>query len=124
MLSPAIQAFQASKSPFVPCKLEIVTIGCTSVSLYPQVNEKMTNPKKAMAYQHNKTALASADLNQREHILTLADQLNLMLTAKSSLANWERMLSHNWANFKYLTILSWHDAKGTAIALTMTAGDS
>ncbi len=77
-----------------------------------------------MAYQHNKTALATADLDQRVRILTLADRLNLMLTAKSSLADWERKLFCNWANFKYLTILSWHDAKGTAIALTTTAGDS
>jgi hypothetical protein len=84
----------------------------------------MTNPEKAMAYQHNKTALASADLDQRVRILTLADRLNLMLTAKSSLANWECKLSCNWANFRYLTILSWHDTKGTAIALTTTAGDS
>jgi hypothetical protein len=124
MPSPAIQAIRASKSPFVPRKLEIVTIRCTSVLLYPQVNEKMTDPEKAMAYQHNKTALASADLDQCARILTLAVRLNLMLTAESSLADWERKLSHNWANFKYLTILSWHDAKGTAIASTTTAGDS
>jgi hypothetical protein len=84
----------------------------------------MTDPKKAMAYQHNKTALASADLDQRVRILTLADRLNLMLTAESSLTNRERKLSRNWANFKYLMILSWHDAKGTVIASTMTAGDS
>jgi hypothetical protein len=120
MSSPAIQAIRASKSLFVPCKLEIITIGRTSVSLYPQIDEKMTNPKKAMAYQHNKTALASADLDQRARILTLADRLNLMLTAESSLADWECKLSCNWANFKYLMILSWHDAKETAIALTTT----
>jgi hypothetical protein len=95
MLSPAIQAIQASKSPFVPCKPKIVTIGRTSILLYPQVDEKMTNPMKAMAYQHNKTSLASADLDQHERILTLADWLNLMLTAKSSLANWECKLSCN-----------------------------
>ncbi len=47
----------------------------------------MTNPEKAMAYQHNKTALTSADLGQRARILTLADRLNLMLMAESSLAN-------------------------------------
>ena len=87
MSSPAIQAIQASKSPFVPCKPEIITIGRTFVLLYPQVDEKMTDPKKAMAYQHNKTALTSADLGQRARILTLADRLNLMLMAESSLAN-------------------------------------
>ncbi len=75
----------ASKSPVIPHKPEIVSIGRTSVSLYPKVDSSMTDPKKAMAYQHNKTALASADLDQRAHILTLADRLDLMLTAKSSL---------------------------------------
>jgi hypothetical protein len=124
MSSPTIQVVQASKSPFVPRKPEIVTIGRTSVSLYPQVDENMTDPKKALAYQHNKTALASTDLNQHTCILTLADRLNLMLTAESSLTDWEQKLSCNWANFQYLTILSWHDAKGTAIASTTTAGDS
>jgi hypothetical protein len=55
----------------------------------------MTDPEKAMAYQHNKTALVSADLNQRAYILTLADRLDLMLTAESSLTNWEQKLSCN-----------------------------
>ncbi len=92
MSSPTIQAIWASKSPFVPRKPGIVTIGHTFVSLYPQVDKNMTDPKKALAYQHNKTALASDDLDQRVRILTLADRLNLMLTAESSLANWERNL--------------------------------
>ena len=124
MLSSEIQAIWASKSPFVPRKLKIVTIRRTSVLLYPQVNEKMTNPKKTMAYQHNKTALVSADLDQHAHILTLANWLNLILTAESSLANWERKLSRNWANFQYLMILSRHDVKGATITPTTTAGDS
>lgn len=83
----------------------------------------MTDPEKALAYQHNKTALASADLDQRARILTLAERLDLMLMAESGLANWERKLSQNWANFQYLTILSWHDAKGAAISNTTVAGD-
>jgi hypothetical protein len=66
----------------------------------------MTDPEKALAYQHNKTALASADLDQRARILTLAERLDLMLMAESGLADWERKLSRNWANFQYLTIPS------------------
>jgi hypothetical protein len=45
----------------------------------------MTNAKKAMVFQHNKTALVSAYLIQRVRILTLADRLDLMLKAKMSL---------------------------------------
>ncbi len=55
----------------------------------------MTNAKKALAFQRNKTALASANLYQRVHLFALADHLNLMLMAKSGLANWERKLSRN-----------------------------
>ncbi len=87
MSSPANQAIRASKSPFVPCKPKIVSIGCTSVSLYLKVDSSMTDPKKVMAFQHNKAALASADLNQQARILTIADRLDSMLTAKSSLAD-------------------------------------
>jgi hypothetical protein len=78
MSSPNIQAFRTSKtkSPFVPRKPEIVTIGRTSVSLYPKVDSSMTDPEKALAYKHNKTVLASADLDQRARILTLAERLD------------------------------------------------
>jgi hypothetical protein len=108
MSSPNIQAFRVSKtkSPFVPRKPEIVTIGCTSVSLYPKVDSSMTDSKKALAYQHNKTALASADLDQCTRIFTLAERLDLMLMAESGLADWEHKLSRNWVNFQFLTILS------------------
>ena len=84
----------------------------------------MSDPKKAFAYQHNRNALAGADLDQRARILTLADRLNLMLMAEAGLTDWERKLSKNWSNFQYLTILSWHDEKGARIAATTTPADS
>jgi hypothetical protein len=77
-----------------------------------------------MAYQQNKTALASADLDQRVRILALTKHLDLMLTTESSLADWERKLMKNWFNFQYyLTIISWHDTKGDPINNTTVAGD-
>jgi hypothetical protein len=123
MASPNIQAIWASKSPFIPQKPKIVSIRRTSVSLYCKVDKNMSDPKKALAFQHNRTALAGADLNQRMQILTLANWLNLMLMAEASLAGWERKLSKNWANFCYLTILSWHDERGARINATTVAGD-
>jgi hypothetical protein len=71
--------------------------------LYRKVDKTMSDPEKALAFQHNRTALASADLDQHVRILTLADRLNLMLTAEAGLADWERKLSRNWSNFRYLT---------------------
>jgi len=113
MSSPNILACR-----FVPRKPEIVLIGRTSVSLYPKVDPTMSDPEKAMAYQQNRTALATADLDQRARILALAERLDLMLTAESSLANWERRLTKNWYNFASLTIISWHNAGGVAMTNT------
>jgi hypothetical protein len=124
MASPNIQAIWASKSPFILQKPKIVSIGCTSVSLYRKVDENMSDPEKAVAFQHNRTARAGADLDQRVQILTLANRLNLMLMGEASLADWERKLSKNWANFRYLTILSWHNERGARINATTIAGDS
>ena len=42
-----------SKAPFIPQKPEIVSIGRTSVSLYRKVDETMSDPEKALAFQHN-----------------------------------------------------------------------
>ena len=81
----------------------------------------MTNPEKAMAFQQNKTALASANLNQKVRILAHADRLDLMLTAVLSLADWEQKLHRNWANFVNLSILSWHGTNGNIINNTTTA---
>ena len=84
----------------------------------------MADPEKAMAFQQNKMALALADLDQKVRILALTDQLDLMLTAKSSLANWERKLRCNWANFANLSILSWHGTNGNIINNTTTAANA
>ena len=85
MLSPNILARH-----FVPRKPEIVLIGKTSVSLYPKVDSTMSDSEKAMAYQQNRTALATANLDQPARILALADRLDLMLIAESSFSDWEQ----------------------------------
>jgi hypothetical protein len=123
MSSPRIKAIWVTKSPFIPCKLEIILISHTSVSLYLKVDSSMTNAKKALTFQHNKMALASANLDQCVGLLTLANRLNLILMATSGLTNWERKLSRNWANFQYLMILSWHNAKGDVIVDTTSANN-
>jgi hypothetical protein len=114
---------RAGSTRFTPRKPEIVGIGKSLVSLYPKVDASMSDPEKAMAFQQNKTALASAELDQKVRILALADRLDLMLTAELSLADWERKLHRNWANFANLSILSWHSRNGNLINNTMTAVD-
>jgi hypothetical protein len=83
----------------------------------------MSDPQKAMAYQENKMALASTNLDQRAHILALAKRLDLMLMAESSLADWEQKLTKNWFNFQNLTIISWYDTKGNPINNTTVVGN-
>ena len=115
---------RAGSATFTPRKPEIVSIGKTSVLLYPKIVASMSDPEKAMVFQQNKTALASAELDQKARILALADRLDLMLTAESSLADWERKLRRNWANFANLSILSWHSRNGNLINNTVTAVDA
>ena len=120
MSSPTILAIRSSSTQFASQKPKIVSINKTSVLLYPKVYASMADPEKAMAFKQNKTALALADLNQKARILGL----DLMLTAESSHANWERKLCRNWANFANLSILSWHGANGNIINNTTTAADA
>ena len=92
MSSPTVLTIRSSSTRFAPWKSENVSISKTTVSLYPKVDASMSDPEKKKAYHQNKTALSSADLDQKEHILALADRLDLILTAESSLADWERKL--------------------------------
>ena len=73
MSSPTILVIRSSSTQFAPRNPEIVSIGKTSVSLYPKVDASMTDPEKVMAFQQNKMALALADLDQKARILALAD---------------------------------------------------
>jgi hypothetical protein len=75
MSSPTVFAIRSTLTRFALRKPEIVSIGKTSVSLYSKVDASMGDPEKAMAFQQNKTALSSADLDQKERILALADRL-------------------------------------------------
>jgi hypothetical protein len=72
MSSLTIKAIQATKSTFVPCQPEILSIGCTSASLYPKVDLSMTDVEKALVFQHNhKMALVSVNLDQRTSLPSL-----------------------------------------------------
>ena len=84
----------------------------------------MSDPEKALAFQHNRTALKDADLDHHTRILTLDDRLHLVLRAEAGLADWERKLSQNRSNFQYLRILLWHNEKGARINKTTIPGNT
>ena len=62
----------------MPKKQETVSVGRTSVSLYPKIDGLWSDAEKAMVYQQIRMALATANLDQQTWILTLADRLDLM----------------------------------------------
>ncbi len=70
---------------------------------YPKVEGSWSDAEKLMAFQQIIAALAQADLDQRARILALADRLDLMTTAESILADWERRVNRHWADFSFLT---------------------
>ena len=113
----------ARSTRFLPKKTENVTIGRITIPLYPRVDGTMSDGEKALAYQHNRTALANSDLDQRARILALADRLDLMLTAEASLSDWERKLAKNWFNFAHLEIISWHSPTGRQLNNTTDPSD-
>ena len=64
-MSSPIRSLQ---TPFTLKKQEIVSIGRTSVSLYPKIDGSWPDAEKAIAYQQIKAALVTANLDQRAQI--------------------------------------------------------
>ena len=95
----------SSPQPIRPFKPQRLTLLHASPTLFllarhqfrftQKVDPLMSDPKKAI-------------LDQRAHILTLTEKLDLMPAAKSSLANWDCKLAKNWFEFGTLTIFSWY----------------
>ncbi len=121
MASPNARAIHSSR--FVPRKPKVILIGKTSVPLYPKVHPTTIDPKKTLANQYNPTALAAADIDQQACILALAERLDLMLTAESGLADWERNLTKSWFDFQHLHIISWHNTCRVLLTTTTIATD-
>ncbi len=90
-----------------------VSVGRTTVNLYPVINPSMPVEERAHAFQVNKTALASAPIDLRVQLDALGQQLNLAATVNGVHDDWLRFcFQDSWCDLSHLTILSFHNDMG------------
>ncbi len=109
---------------FVPGPLKNIQVDKQTVKLYPIVDLSMKPPKRAHAFQTNKTALSIPGIDRRTMLDTLGVQLNLSAIVDDFLGDWTSHFHRNWCNFAHLTILSFHGDAGTQVNETSDANDS
>ncbi len=108
----------AAGAPFAPRALVPVRIGSFTVMLYPVVESSMPPHERAHAFHFNKTALAANNIDLRLQLDALGTQLNLNATVDGIINDWYRFFYDNWFDFTKLTILSFHNQKGTIMSNT------
>jgi hypothetical protein len=111
-------------TPFAPRALLPVTVGHSTVNLYPVIDPGMPVEERAHAYQVNKTALASAPVDLRVQLDALGQQLNLAATVDGIRDDWLHFFHNSWCDFWRLAILSFHNNAGVQIQDTTTAHDA
>jgi hypothetical protein len=77
-------------TPFAPWALVPVSVGCTTVNLYPIVDHTMMVHEHTHAFQINKTALALQALDLCIMPNALRAQLNLSASIKGMIEEWLR----------------------------------
>jgi hypothetical protein len=76
-----------ARNMFVPCPLKSVTIGKSTMKLYPVIISLMQPPERAHAFQVNKMALVAPGIDRRVMLNTLGAQLSLSATVNGTLVN-------------------------------------
>ncbi len=119
-MSDAAQAVVGTS--FAPKILVPVSVGRTTVNLYPVVDTTMLVHKRANAFQIKKTALLSQALELRVILDALEAQLYLSAFVKGMIKEWLWFFQDSWFDFSLLQILSFHnDAGGQVNNTTMVA---
>ena len=114
-----------ASAPFAPRAFVPVTVGRTAVNLYPVIDQDMPPHERAHAFHINVTALScsqSTDLSAQ--IDALGHQLNLSATVDGVIQDWLRHFYDRWSDFSRLSILSFHNTKGTQAVDTTDAADT
>jgi hypothetical protein len=109
---------------FAPCAFLPVTVGCTAINLYPVINQGMPPHERAHAFHINVTALSSQSIDLRAQLDALGHQLNLSATVDGVIQDWLCHFYDRWSDFCRLSILSFHNTKGTQATDTTTAADT
>jgi hypothetical protein len=113
-----------TSAPFAPRAFVPDTVGRTAVNLYPVINQGMPPHKQVHAFHINVTALSSEGIDLRAQLNALGHQLNLSATVNGVIQDWLCHFYDRWSNFRRLSILSFHNTKGTQATDTMTAADT
>ena len=77
-----------SVGPFVLSALVPVTVGRTTINLYPVINGNMATHEQAHAFHINKTALLLQYIDLCVQLNALGHQLNLSTTVKGVINDW------------------------------------
>ena len=108
---------------FAPKTLVPVSVGRTTVNLYPVVDTTMQVHERAHAFQINKTALSLQAIELRVMLDALGAQLNLSASVEGMIEEWLRFFQDSWFDFSLLQILSFHNNAGGQVNDTTTATD-
>ena len=79
-----------SVGPFIPRALVPVTVGCSTINLYPIIDGNMATHERAHAFHINKTALLSQYIDLCVQLDALWHQLNLSATVEGVINDWLR----------------------------------
>jgi hypothetical protein len=112
-----------SVGTFVPRALVPVTVGRSTIKLYPIIDGNMATHEQAHAFHINKTALLLQYIDLRVQLDALGHQLNLSATVEGVINDWLRYFYDRWSDFSVLEILSFHNTRGDEVNDTTTAAD-
>jgi hypothetical protein len=111
-MTDAAQAVVGMSFAPKPKTLVPVSVGRTTVNLYPVIDTTMLVHKRTHAFQINKTTLSSQTLNLCVMLDALQAQLNLSASVKGMIKEWRWFFQDSWFNFSLLQILSFHNIAG------------
>jgi hypothetical protein len=114
----------APGAPFAPCVLVPISVGRSTIYVYPCVDKSMQPHKRAHAYHITLTALSSQNLDLRLQLDALGHQLNLQATVDGVVNDRLQLFQDHWCDFSRLTILSFHSVNGDVNKGTTTAADT
>jgi hypothetical protein len=121
-MSKAAVVAQAG-APFAPRALVPISVGRSTVYVYPCIDSTMLPHDCTHAHHINLTALNSQNLDLRLQLNALGHQLNLQAMVDGVVNDWLRFFCDHWCDFRHLTILSFHTTTGDVIEDSTTAAD-
>ena len=109
---------------FVPRKNISRSVGREVASVYPQVEPHWSNHERAHAYHTSRAGLRLLNLDPNLYLDTLADLMNCSMIVDGEKHDFIQLFkSGGWLDWRYLTIMSFHNDAGFVMNNATTAGD-